>query len=294
MVPGAHAEAVRQPTVKEVATLAGVSPMTVSRTIAGAKNVRPEVRSESSKRYGRWAIIVTRTRGECGPAWQAAWWGSHHQPRESVLRKLGSRRRRDRRTAWPPHHSRKHRRRPSTGTPADRRLPRPTGTGSHRRTGGRGCLAPPARRAGRYAPRSCFGAYRGTRCLLVAGHRRIAYLGNVASVSTGHRRFEGFTRALEDFDLTPNPMLVKRDHQDVESARQAMSILLDLAEPPTAVFCANNRNTIGALKAIGARLREAGPAPTAPAIVSFDHFELAELMPAPVTVIDHDPRELGR
>ncbi len=32
----------RQPTVREVASLAGVSPMTVSRTLAGGANVRPE------------------------------------------------------------------------------------------------------------------------------------------------------------------------------------------------------------------------------------------------------------
>lgn len=32
----------------------------------------------------------------------------------------------------------------------------------------------------------------------------------------------------------------------------------------------------------------------APAIVSFDDFELAELMPVPVTIVDHDARQLGR
>ena len=31
-----------------------------------------------------------------------------------------------------------------------------------------------------------------------------------------------------------------------------------------------------------------------PALVSFDDFELAELMPVPIIVVDHDPRELGR
>lgn len=31
------------PTVRDVAALAGVSPMTVSRTMAGGRNVRPEV-----------------------------------------------------------------------------------------------------------------------------------------------------------------------------------------------------------------------------------------------------------
>ena len=73
-----------------------------------------------------------------------------------------------------------------------------------------------------------------------------------------------------------------------------MKVLLDLADPPTAVFCANNRNAIGALKEIGARLKAVRHSVTLPAIVSFDNFELAEMMPVPVTVIDHDGRELGR
>ena len=33
----------KQPTIKEVAQRAGVSPMTVSRTLAGGANVRPEI-----------------------------------------------------------------------------------------------------------------------------------------------------------------------------------------------------------------------------------------------------------
>ena len=33
----------RQPTIKEVARRAGVSPMTASRTLAGGRNVRPDL-----------------------------------------------------------------------------------------------------------------------------------------------------------------------------------------------------------------------------------------------------------
>jgi LacI family transcriptional regulator len=138
------------------------------------------------------------------------------------------------------------------------------------------------------------GAYRGTRFLLEGGHSRIAYLGNVTSVFTGQRRFEGFSKAMAEFGLTLDPRLVKRDQQDVETARLATKAILDLADPPTAVFSANNRNTIGALKEIGSRLRRPGYDGILPAIVSFDNFELAEMMPVPVTVIDHDARELGR
>jgi len=100
--------------------------------------------------------------------------------------------------------------------------------------------------------------------------------------------------ALAEFGLTPDPSLVKRGQQDVQAARTAMEALLVLPDPPTAVFSANNRNTIGVLKAIGALLADAERSDQLPAIVSFDDFELAEMMPVPVTVVDHDAGELGR
>src|SRR5450756_219550 len=43
MVTQTDGETSHQPIVKEVAALAGVSPMTASRTIAGGTNVRPEL-----------------------------------------------------------------------------------------------------------------------------------------------------------------------------------------------------------------------------------------------------------
>lgn len=138
------------------------------------------------------------------------------------------------------------------------------------------------------------GAHAGTCALLDAGHRRVAYLGNVGSVSTGQRRFAGFTAAMESRGLSVDGSLVRRGQQDVRAAQAAMDELLDLDDPPTAVFCANNRNTVGALKAIGARMASSRPPAVTPAIVSFDNFELAELMPTAVTVIDHDAHLLGR
>lgn len=311
-VTSTNGEAIRQPTVKAVASRAGVSPMTVSRTIAGGKNVRPEVqervleavralgyhRNENARRMragkasGLVGVAITNL---ANPYYGSLALGVEEIAATHGLRIIlgntGEDPQRERQLVVD-----------FLGRQVEGLIVVPAGGDvSHLQREMLGDT--PLVLASRTVVGvdvdvvlldDIGGAYRGTRCLLEAGYRRIAYLGNVASVSTGHRRFEGFSRALEDFGLMPSPALVKRGQQDVEAARQAMSSLLDLAEPPTAVFCANNRNTIGALKAIGARLREAGPGPTAPAIVSFDDFELAELMPAPVTIIDHDPRELGR
>ncbi|HLT61014.1 MAG TPA: substrate-binding domain-containing protein, partial [Microlunatus sp.] len=122
---------------------------------------------------------------------------------------------------------------------------------------------------------------------------RIGYLGNVVSVFTGQRRFSGYERALTEHGIEVDPRLVQRGQQDVESAGAALARLLDLDDPPTAIFSANNRNTIGALSEIGRRIRAGADPAGLPALVGFDDIELAGLSPVPLTLISHDPRQLG-
>jgi LacI family transcriptional regulator len=87
------------------------------------------------------------------------------------------------------------------------------------------------------------GAYRGTKVLLDRGHRRIGYLGNAASVFTGKRRFEGFERALVEFGLAPDVELIKRSQQDVESARDAMGTP-PFSAPTTATPSGHSRRSV--------------------------------------------------
>lgn len=132
-------------------------------------------------------------------------------------------------------------------------------------------------------------SYEQTSRLIRDGHHRIGFLGTTASVFTGRRRLEGFRLAHDDAGLAVEDDLVLAAQSDVSSAERAMNLLLDRPQPPTAVFCANNRNTVGAVRALLSR--RPGPAVS---LVSFDSFEFADLLGLPITVIDHDPAELGR
>jgi LacI family transcriptional regulator len=132
------------------------------------------------------------------------------------------------------------------------------------------------------------GAYESTREILRLGHRRIAFLGNLVSVSTAERRFEGFRRALTEAGVELDEGLVRRGQQDANAARIATEELLASPDRPTAIFSANNRNTIGALEAIGAH-----PDQPPPTLVGFDDVELAHLLRIPLLIVSHDPEELG-
>lgn len=301
----------KQPTIKEVALHAGVSPMTVSRTLGGGANVRPEIqervlaavrelgylRNENARSlrpgqasgligvaitnlgnpyYGTFALGVEEVAAEHG--------------RRIVLGNTGGDPARERQLVSD-----------FLGRQVEGLVLVPTGYNSDHlrpeRLGGVPIVLASRRVYGLDVDVVLLddvgGAYRGTRALLDAGHTRIGYLGNIGSAFTGGRRYEGYVQALAERDLTPDPELVEREQRDADSL-MATRRLLDLDEPPTAIFSANNRNSIGALREIGRRLRAGASPDQMPALVSFDDFELAELMPVPVTVVDHDPRQLGR
>jgi LacI family transcriptional regulator len=139
------------------------------------------------------------------------------------------------------------------------------------------------------------GAERVTALLLEEGHRRIAFVGNAVSVFTGQRRYEGFERAHRAAGVPVLPALVRRGQQDIRSAENAARELLALDEPPTAIFGANNRNMVGAIKALHAASTAAGTDLFARVrLASFDTFDLEELVPGDLSVVTHDARELGR
>lgn len=130
------------------------------------------------------------------------------------------------------------------------------------------------------------GTWEATRHLIARGHRRIAFLGLPASTWTGSERFRGYCAALEDAALPIEDRYVWRQHAGVAAAQQATCALLDGADPPTAIFAANNQNTIGACRAIQRR-------GAATALAGFDDLELADMLAVPLTVVAYDPREMG-
>jgi LacI family transcriptional regulator len=129
------------------------------------------------------------------------------------------------------------------------------------------------------------GACRATEHLMAHGHRRIGVVGDPPSISTIAERVAGYQDTLDRAGIPVDESLIRVGAHDVREAEAATRELLELADAPTAIFATNNRACIGALHAL-----RAIDAPTA--LVGFDDFELADLLK--VTVIRHDPHEMGR
>jgi LacI family transcriptional regulator len=131
------------------------------------------------------------------------------------------------------------------------------------------------------------GARAAVDHLLRQGHRRIAFVGDVPRIFTTAERLRGYRELLARAGVREEPELVRLGAHDAGTAEAAVEALLALPEPPTALFAANNRITVGALRV----LRRVG---FRPALVGFDDVELGEMLPVPVTVVAYDAADLGR
>jgi LacI family transcriptional regulator len=130
------------------------------------------------------------------------------------------------------------------------------------------------------------GARAAVEHLLKHGHRRIACVADPAELFTAAERVAGYQAALADAGIPEDPALLKLNARDADHAEQLVHELLDLEEPPTAIFTGNNRHTVGARRALRGREHEI-------ALVGFDDFELADLLAMPTTVIRHDAARIG-
>lgn len=130
-----------------------------------------------------------------------------------------------------------------------------------------------------------------TRHLIRLGHRRIAYLGDRFGHQSDTERFGGYRQALDEADIPFQPELVVHGDGKPEGGIEAMGRLLELAEPPTAVFCYNDMSALGALR----RIRAQGLAvPRDISLVGFDDLYLARYMDPPLTTVRQPKWEMGR
>jgi LacI family transcriptional regulator len=133
------------------------------------------------------------------------------------------------------------------------------------------------------------GAAQGVRHLIERGHRRIAYLGDLRSISTAQERYAGYQDSLREAGLESDDRLVRHDLHTIDAAEAAATGLLTAADPPTALLSGQNLVTIGTVRA----LRSAG-AQHRTALVGFDDFPLTDLLEPSVAVIAQAPASIGK
>ncbi|WP_405539601.1 LacI family transcriptional regulator [Streptomyces sp. NBC_00075] len=129
------------------------------------------------------------------------------------------------------------------------------------------------------------GGRAATEHLLALGHRRIAVLGGHRRMPSSNARINGYRQALTSAWIKPRPEYVRHAGFDTDRAEQLAGELLDLPEPPTALFLCSDEMAFGVLRAAGRRgLR----VPDDLSVVGFDDIpDARRLVPGLTTV--HQP-----
>lgn len=132
------------------------------------------------------------------------------------------------------------------------------------------------------------GAGVSTRHLIEHGHRRIAFIGDSTTIPTTRLRLEGYKDALGEAGIAVDEALVALGSRTPEVAAEACLGLLALADPPTAIFSSNARFSVGVFPALQSEKR------TDVALISFGDFPMADALRPAVSVLDQNPKNVGR
>jgi LacI family transcriptional regulator len=137
------------------------------------------------------------------------------------------------------------------------------------------------------------GGRMAAQYLLKKGHRRIAFLGDTDlpeyAIHPVSLRLMGFRQVLSEAGITIPEALVRLAPYTQEQTRQVASELLNLDEPPTAIFAATDFQALGVLKA-ARQLQVRVPGELA--VIGFDDLDMAEY--ADLTTIRQHLDESGR
>jgi LacI family transcriptional regulator len=135
------------------------------------------------------------------------------------------------------------------------------------------------------------GAEQLVEHLISLGHQRIGMIVERNVVSTARERRRGYEAALRAAGLEVDPELVEEQTPDPDGGLAGMSrLLLSLEEPPSAVFAVNNLVALGAIEAV----RNAGlEVPEDVALVCFDDIEYASRLYPFLTALEQPAETFG-
>ena len=136
-------------------------------------------------------------------------------------------------------------------------------------------------------PDNVAGASQVADLLADLGHQRIGVISGPANTSTGSGRLAAFRDQLARRGTALHPERVIESEFSIEAGRRGLERLLRAADPPTAVFCANDVIAVGALnhaRAAGIRV------PEELSVVGFDDIALSgwELTGLTTVRVEHE------
>src|ERR1700690_976225 len=135
------------------------------------------------------------------------------------------------------------------------------------------------------------GISEAVRHIVSLGHQRIGFISGPLTLKSARIRHSAFLKCMAACGIGDTSQTTVEGNHKIDGGGIAMSQLLSLATPPTAVLTSNDLTAIGALRAINrAGLR----VPEDISLVGFDDIDLSQFTQPPLTTIRLSRDEFGR
>ncbi|HZC52253.1 MAG TPA: LacI family DNA-binding transcriptional regulator [Mycobacterium sp.] len=134
------------------------------------------------------------------------------------------------------------------------------------------------------------GAQLATEHLLELGHRRIAMVTGRPDLQSAQLREQGYRQALSAAGVSVDERLIQVGAYDSDVSAESARQLLDTADPPTAVFAANDISAIAVMQ-VAAELGMRVPHDLS--VVGFDNIPESALITPALTTVDQAIRIMG-
>jgi LacI family transcriptional regulator len=135
------------------------------------------------------------------------------------------------------------------------------------------------------------GAYQATEYLIEAGHSVIGFITGTMDLGASVDRLAGYKSSLRTHHIPFNPDLVYSGTFEQTDGYTGALQLLDLPNPPTAIFASNDQMAMGVMDAVRSRgLRIPGDI----SIIGFDDIPQAALVRPALTTVRQPLEQMGR
>ena len=132
--------------------------------------------------------------------------------------------------------------------------------------------------------------YKAAEHLIKLGHKRIGYISGPEGIVLSRDRLKGFQKAMSDYGLQPDELLIEVGSFSYDSGWTAMDRFLALEVGSTAVFAASDEMAIRAIKPA----RKAGLDVLKDlAVVGMDNIKFASIFEPSITTIAQPMCEIG-
>jgi len=133
------------------------------------------------------------------------------------------------------------------------------------------------------------GTYEAITHLIKTNHRHIGFVTNALNTNLSKESFEGYKKALEDYNITMQSEYIKTNASSHTGGYKAVTSLLMLSSPPSAILVADELMTHGAIEAINVAKADADVE-----LIGLTNNEWSNLVKPKISVISLPTSEIGK